>query len=74
MPLSEALKYAKAMEVIEAKEMLTAVTINEFSHNMKQPDRKSMHRKLRKIATKYDKIEAKSVDDLEKILKGLMNG
>lgn len=74
MPLSLALNYAKMMDTLEAKETLTQITINEFSHNMKQQDRKSTHRNLRKLAEKYDKIEAKSVDDLEAILKGLMNG
>ena len=74
MPLSLALGYVKTMEVIEAKETLTAITVNEFSHNMKQQDRKRTHRNLRKMAERYDKIEAKSMDDLEAIMKGLMGG
>lgn len=74
MEIEDALLYLQAIDSIEAKETLVQIQINEFSHNMKKNDRTKMQRDLKKIASKYDKIETKSMDDFESLFKGMIGG
>ncbi len=70
------LKFYYAIEVLKAEEMLSYMTVTDYAKHMKDTDRKKLHKELRKTAQKNQdvKIETKSVDDLESMLKGILSG
>lgn len=71
MPTDIALKYYRSADILEARESLLKMTISDYSGGMKPDDRKKFHKQIKKQSEAHQKIQTKSVDDLESLVKGL---
>lgn len=69
-------KYYHAIEVLESSEMLESMTALDYVKHMKDPERKKLHRQLKKNTKKHQdtKEETTTVTDFESLVKGLLNG
>lgn len=74
MPINTALKYKQSAEILEAQEALFKISILDYQKHMTQQDRKKFHKQLKKQATAHQKKKTESMDDLENLLEGILNG
>jgi|TARA_R110000851_G_scaffold298994_9_gene454824 hypothetical protein len=74
MPTDIALKYIESANILEAQETLLQLSVLDYQKNMKQDDRKKFHKQIKKQASAHQKTNAKSVDDLESLVKGILRG
>jgi hypothetical protein len=74
MPAYIGLKYFKAIESLEAQELLSKMKLLDYQSNMKNEARKKYHKELKKIAEKFTPKKTQSMDDFESLVQGLISG